>query len=342
MAVFSSFFCAMDATWPVWISTFLPIVGISTFLSGAAVLLLPRNPARFFQVVAALLLPWILLTFFHEVVSVSDTLIAMVLSVGITLSTRTRHWPLFLAIFSTVCILTGSAAAGSITGVGLMFALATGTLSGGFLLFLEQRFHPFQHILHTFQHEMEYRRQAMHLTVGVTMTILLYYGILHTWILGALIPVAFLMVYLVQKRAFPLIERILLVFERQHHFEKFPGRGSICFLIGGFLATLFFPTPIALASILILAFGDSLTNIAGAYFGRFPLPYNKKKNIEGPAFGALIAAIAASIFVPFPIALLAALCAMVVETIPMHIAGWDIDDNITIPLVAGVVMLVFL
>jgi len=58
--------------------------------------------------------------------------------------------------------------------------------------------------------------------------------------------------------------------------------------------------------------------------------------------GAVIAAVAASIFVPFPVALAAAGLAMFVETLPLRVYSWDIDDNITIPLVAGVVMTLML
>lgn len=332
----------MDATWPVWISSFLPILGLSTLLSGAAIFLLPRTPAVFLRLLSALLLPWILLLFLRFFGQQHDILVAMIISVSVVFTTPRRLWPLLLGAFTVVLVFWGILLEGTLAPLSAFVSLLVGAGSGFFLHWMEQRYHIFARVVSTFREEIEYRRQAMHLTVGVTITLLLYFGILHTWLMALLLPVAFLCVYIVKQRSIPLIERILLVFERRHHFEKFPGRGSICFLIGSLLSSIFFAPSVTLAAILILSFGDSITNIAGGYFGRLPLPYNPKKNVEGPAAGALIAAIAASIFVPFPIALAAAIGAMFVETLPLRIGTWDIDDNITIPLVAGVIITLML
>jgi dolichol kinase len=120
--------------------------------------------------------------------------------------------------------------------------------------------------------------------------------------------------------------------------EKFPGRGAFYFILGSFLVTLFLPLPIALASILILALGDSFTNIIGRYFGKIHLPYNPKKTIEGPLFGFVLAGIGGSFFVSPLASFVASFVAMAVETLPLRIGSFEIDDNLTIPVVAGVVM----
>lgn len=332
----------MDATWPVWVSSVLPILGLSTLLSGAAIFLLPRTPALFLRLVSALLLPWIVFLALRFLGPQQDITVAMIIALSVACTNSLRLWPLLAGAFLVLLIFLGTLFQGLLSPVGALISLLVGAGSGLLVNWLHSRHHVFQRIVDVFQEEMEYRRQAMHLTVGVTITLFLYFGILHTWLLAFMIPVSFLCVKLVRERRLPFAERILLVFERRHHFEKFPGRGSICFLIGSFLASLLFAPSITLASILILAFGDSITNIAGGYFGKMPLPYNPKKNLEGPAAGALIAAVAASIFVPFPIALGAALLAMFVETLPLRIGPWEVDDNITIPLVAGLVMTILL
>lgn len=332
------FFSAMDATWPVWIASVLPIVGLSTLLTGAAVFLLPRTPGLFFRLLTALLLPWIIFAAIRLWGTQQDVISAMILSGSVACSSPKRFWPALVGLMLTLIIFTGTMVEGLLSPQGALISLLIGAASGIFVQWLEIRHHIFGRLVRVFKEEMEYRRQAMHLTVGVTIVLLLYFGILHTWLLAFLIPVSYAIISLLKQRKLPFLERILLVFERQHHFEKFPGRGSLCFLIGSFFASLFYSQPVALASILILAFGDSITNIAGGYFGRLPLFYNPKKNIEGPAAGALIAALAASIFVPLPYALVASIIAMFVETLPLRVGPWEIDDNITIPVVAGLVL----
>jgi len=303
---------------------------------------LPHGTKDFVRDLAALLLP--LLAF--EILAIMGLSIhlwgTMILALSILHTSGKNPFPLLLGVSIFFLVFIGQSTLYPWASTEFTLSILVGLMTPFALLFIDTKWSVFQRLVDVFRKEMEYRRQAMHLTVGVTMTIFLYYGILHTWLLGALIPVALLFIYLLKKRQLPLLEKALLVFERAHHFEKFPGRGSLCFLIGGFLATAFFSHNIALASILVLAFGDSITNIAGGYYGRFPLPYNKHKNIEGPLVGALFAAGAASIFVPFPIAFAASMVAMFVETIPMKLGTWEVDDNITIPVVAGIVMTLLL
>jgi len=90
----------------------------------------------------------------------------------------------------------------------------------------------------------------------------------------------------------------------------------------------------------ILAVGDSVTNVVGRYYGGVPNPWNKKKNIEGTIAGIIFAFMAASLFVSFSQAVFASIIAMFLESLDVQIGKWKIDDNLLIPLVAGMVMLV--
>ena len=105
------------------------------------------------------------------------------------------------------------------------------------------------------------------------------------------------------------------------------------------IATAFFPEHIALAAILILAFGDSVTNVIGRYFGKIPIWYNKKKNWEGIWAGIFFCTVGASFFVPLWIAFVAATAAMMVESLSLKVGDIELDDNVLIPIVAGVVMI---
>lgn len=328
----------MEATWPVWMSAIFPILLLSGFLTLRSVFLFARHRETFLRDVVACGLPLIPGGLLMSMGQPVHLWASMILSITLAHTTRQKPLPLLLGTFLFFVIFCAEILLSPWASTSFGWSLLLGTVPIALFLVADERFGMLHHLVRVFTDEMEYRRQAMHLTVGVTMTLLLYYGILHTWVLGALIPVALILITLLKQRKLPLLEKALLVFERKHHFEKFPGRGSLCFLIGGFLACLLFSREIALASILVLAFGDSITNIAGGYYGRFPLPYNKKKNIEGPLAGALLASMAAALFVPFPVALAASLLAMFLETLPLKIGAWEIDDNITIPVVAGLVM----
>lgn len=94
-----------------------------------------------------------------------------------------------------------------------------------------------------------------------------------------------------------------------------------------------------MASILILAFGDSLSNLVGHHFGKVSAPFHTIKKIEGPIVAAVISAGIASFFVPFFPALLASSGAMLLEIPEWKIRGKHIDDNLIIPLVSGIILL---
>lgn len=331
----------MSSTLPVWLASILPIIGLCLVVASSFLFFLPKKPTLFLRMLGTFVIPWVFILILRHLGINGDLLISLCLSIGVAWTYSGRIWPLLVAALLTCISIFGRLGA-DITLTMAFVSSLVGILSGFGVHILENRFDVFESIVRLYRHEMEYRRQTMHLLVGVCITLGMYYGILHTVLLGILIPVSLIFIHLVKKRKLPFLEKALLIFERKHHFEKFPGRGSLCFLIGAFLASLLFTREIAMASVLILAFGDSITNIAGSYFGKISLPYNPQKKAEGPAAGAILSAFAASIFVPLPIAFVASIGAMFVETLPLHFLGYDIDDNITIPVAAGILMTIFL
>jgi phosphoserine phosphatase/dolichol kinase len=112
----------------------------------------------------------------------------------------------------------------------------------------------------------------------------------------------------------------------------------IFFAMGIILALIIFPPPISYASIAIFTLGDSFASLFGRKMGNHVFPYNKGKKIEGTLFGFLFASTGASVFIGPAMSLsrvlLAAASGMIMESLPT-----PVNDNLTIPLAAGLTLL---
>jgi len=108
------------------------------------------------------------------------------------------------------------------------------------------------------------------------------------------------------------------------------------FLAACLVTMLVFNKPIAIASILMLVFGDPVAEIVGTRWGRTPL---LSKSLEGTLAGltaCLLVAPLARLAPPglsLPAMVLGALAATLAELLP-----WPVDDNLVIPLAAGAAM----
>jgi len=108
----------------------------------------------------------------------------------------------------------------------------------------------------------------------------------------------------------------------------------IFFAIGIALTLLIFPSPISYASIAIFTLGDVFATLFGKKIGKHAFPYNKGKKIEGTLCGFLFASLGASVFINPLKALVGAALGMIAESLPA-----PVNDNLTIPLVAGLTLL---
>jgi len=109
----------------------------------------------------------------------------------------------------------------------------------------------------------------------------------------------------------------------------------IFFAVGIMVALIIFPFSVGCASIAIFTLGDSVATLFGKKLGRHVFPYNKGKNIEGTLFGFLFAWLGASLFIVNPLrAFVGAAVGMLVETLPT-----PVSDNLTIPLMSGLTLL---
>ncbi|MCZ2856597.1 MAG: hypothetical protein O2U62_05850, partial [Candidatus Bathyarchaeota archaeon] len=115
-----------------------------------------------------------------------------------------------------------------------------------------------------------------------------------------------------------------------HEFVTTP----IFFATGIMLALILFPYPINYASIAIFTLGDGTATLFGRKLGRTVFPLNKGKRIEGTVFGFIFALLGALLFVSHLEALIGAAVGMLAEALPT-----PINDNLTIPLTAGLVLI---
>ncbi|MBT4604091.1 hypothetical protein HOC01_00490 [archaeon] len=189
--------------------------------------------------------------------------------------------------------------------------------------------------------KQELHRQIFHTLLGLTIIFLLIKDILSPLSLF-LITLAGLITSFIQKNyKIPIITKILNIFGRDHENESFPGKGAFYFFLGVLLTVQLFPKDIALASIIILTLGDSLSHIVGAAIGQTNNPFkqNSNKFIEGPIFGATAGFVGALLFIPIHEAFLAATIAMTAELAELKFGDKILDDNILVPLVAGTTIL---
>lgn len=123
-------------------------------------------------------------------------------------------------------------------------------------------------------------------------------------------------------------------------FKSKPGKvlGTTSFLMGTLLAILFFSKSIAICVLLFTVFGDAASAVIGTRYGSIKLV--GKKSLQGSlAFLVICLLIGFGLMnlpgmtLSFLLILLGALIATLVELAP-----FPLDDNLTVPLIAGIIM----
>ncbi len=181
----------------------------------------------------------------------------------------------------------------------------------------------------------------MHLAIGLATVLLVYYEILQPLTLLLLIVVGILASIVSKRVRLPFFSFFLDHFEREEVRKTFPGKGMIFFFIGVLLVVKLFSKDIALASIMILSLGDSVSHLVGERFGKIKNIFNgnSKKLLEGTIAGAVAGFLGAVMFVPASEAVLGSMGAMIAEVVKIDLNEHTLDDNLIVPLVAGTIML---
>ncbi len=179
---------------------------------------------------------------------------------------------------------------------------------------------------------LEMRRLAFHAAVGIAAIFLIANGLAGVYFFALLSIAGLLLSFFSVKYRIPVIYHFLKFFDRKK--ERIPGKGAILLIAGITLALTFFPQDVALAAIAILAIGDAISRL-GQFFGKLHLPWNRHKQLESTFLGFLGSAVLASFFVTRTEAVIASAAGMLIESFPINARGRIIDDNILVPVVAG-------
>ncbi|MBT4538729.1 hypothetical protein HOI26_04935 [Candidatus Woesearchaeota archaeon] len=190
--------------------------------------------------------------------------------------------------------------------------------------------------------KQETGRQLIHIIVGIVTVILIYFNILSPISLLALIIIGILASFICKRRKLFLFSLFLKHFERENMQKKFPGKGLIFFFIGVLLVVQLFEKDIALASIMVLTFGDSISHLVGAKYGKLKNIFNWKgrKLLEGTIAGTIAGFLGAMIFVHPALAFIGSATAMFAEVVKIDFNDNTLDDNLVVPLIAGTVMFI--
>lgn len=180
---------------------------------------------------------------------------------------------------------------------------------------------------------LELKRQVFHICLGIAIVLLSKYNILSARGLFAVLIIGILLSMASSRYKLPGIKWFLEHFERKN--IPYPGQGAIYFVLGSFAVIGLFPASIAYASIMILAFGDSLATVAGKYFGKRKMG---DKTVEGSIAGFFAGFAGALIFVNPLAALAGSFVAMLAEALEVKLFGKVINDNILVPVVSAFIM----
>jgi len=184
--------------------------------------------------------------------------------------------------------------------------------------------------------EKKLRRTIIHIFSGIIIMLLIIFYEQAILLLFFIFIVGIILSVISFSVRIPVICYFLDSCELERN-QKFPGKSALFMLAGSLLVAKFLPPNIALASIAILTFADPVSHYASnfsktKYKSRF---LNKEKNIIGTILAMITAFISSSIFISWEYALPASIIAILAETIILKLGDEYIDDNLLVPLVAG-------
>jgi len=186
---------------------------------------------------------------------------------------------------------------------------------------------------------LEFRRKLFHLIFGLSLLIGIYSRFLGLRELVGLLALGVVLSILCRHHRIPLISRLIDAFERPEYVKTMPGRGALYEVTGVLLSVALFPRDIALASTAIMAIGDSIAPLIGQ-FGKVKHFFNSRKMIEGTIAAIICSAWGASFFVAPVEALCASTVSMAAEVFEIRLRKRIIDDNISVPLLSGAVIVI--
>jgi dolichol kinase/phosphoserine phosphatase len=130
----------------------------------------------------------------------------------------------------------------------------------------------------------------------------------------------------------PVVSRVTLWAADRSELHEF-NTAPIFHAAGIAFSLIVFPVSVGYAAIAVHTLGDSSASLVGKRWGSVRIPYNRGKSVEGSLVGMLFAFLGAVVFVDPVTAAVGALAGISVESLPL-----PLDDNLLVPLAAGVAM----
>lgn len=170
----------------------------------------------------------------------------------------------------------------------------------------------------------EVLRQSLHLVLGFFLSGLLYFTSLDFFraALLVLLVLGIVLAFVARARVFRPLNELLELVERKN--EHIPGQSAFLFLFGAMIPSFLLQNPFPIfLGIFALTWQDGFSTLVGVRFGKtkiFP-----GKTLEGSVGGFIACTLGLNFLLPLPAALILALLATVIETLPL-------DDSLSIPI----------
>ena len=179
------------------------------------------------------------------------------------------------------------------------------------------------------------RRKVFHLTLGTVFILSIIAMDLLKWFYLSVLAFGILLSFLQGKWKLPVITWFLDRYDKVD--DQVPGQGPLTFFTGSVIVWFLFPHEIAIASIIVLTFGDPIAYLAGKLIKGPNLPWNKNKTISGSIFFIILPTIL--IFLTFGLleAILISIAGSLMESIK-YPRSLLFDDNITLPIGAALIV----
>ncbi|MGL5831329.1 MAG: phosphatase PAP2 family protein [Candidatus Altimarinota bacterium] len=249
-----------------------------------------------------------------------------------------RNWQKYFAYILIILIALSRPYLGVHYFSDILMGAIIGFVTSKTILYYENKYQVTQWFLSHYRDKLELRRQIAHLFVGLLIVFLLRLGLINATGLLYILIIGGLFSLMQRKWQFPFFHKLLSLFEREKDLRTFPGKGSFFMVLGSYLTVLIFPLDTALAAISIMAVGDSVSHLFGRYFGKTVLPFSGPKKLEGTIIAIVVSTLCALFFVDYFKAFSASFIALLVELfLPEKLTKY-LDDNLIIPLLAGLII----
>ncbi len=186
--------------------------------------------------------------------------------------------------------------------------------------------------------KFEIRRKTLHILVGLFFIFVIGLDLINAMQIFLILVFGVFLSLMSRHYDIPFIKEMLLMFDRKEDLEKLPGQGAIFFVFGVLLTYKLFDKDLALASIWVLTFSDSIASILRTYYNERKDLY--KKRLFGNVIGAIISWLGASIFIGPVYGLFAAIGGSVAEYLEWEINKNSVNDNFIIPLAAATTVII--